>query len=186
MDQIKVISKDWIYKNILNFTYEEAELQKEALLDDAMLTHKITNIEQFGNEKGQDQPPQQPGDMGSDEQGNQMQVDTDEPAPDEDGSEEETQQGPINVEDQIAKLKQSLGGATGEAVRPTGRPKDYSTRGKDKSPFGRDVLGNKEYRKLSSRTEGFIDYMKKSLKKGGAQIISEGKSMLDEGNIIES
>jgi len=115
-----------------------------------------------------------------------MQVDTDEPAPDEDGSEEETQQGPINVEDQIAKLKQSLGGATGEAVRPTGRPKDYSTRGKDKSPFGRDVLGNKEYRKLSSRTEGFIDYMKKSLKKGGAQIISEGKSMLDEGNIIES
>ena len=184
MDQLKVISKDWIYKNILNFTYEEAELQKEALLDDAVLTHKITNIEQFGNEKGQDQPPQQAGDMGSDETGQPMQadVDTDEP-PVED--EEQPQEGPINVEDQIAKLKQQLGGQTEEGVKPTGRPKDYSTRGKDKSPFGRDVLGNKEYRKLSTR-EGYLDYIKTSITKGGSKIISEGKSMLDEENIIEN
>ena len=182
MDQIKLISKDWIYKNILNFTYEEAELQKEALLDDAKLLHKLTNIEQFGNEKGQDQQSQQPGDLGSDENGQQMQadVDTDEP-PVED--EEQPQQGPINVEDQIAKLKQQLGGQTEEGI--VGRPKDYSTRGKDKSPFGRDVLGNKEYKKLATR-ENYLDYIKKSITKGGAKIISEAKSMLDEGNIIEN
>ena len=99
--------------------------------------------------------------------------------------EEEPQQGPINVEDQIAKLKQQLGGQTEEGVKPTGRPKDYSTRGKDKSPFGRDVLGNKEYRKLSTR-ESYLDYIKTSITKGGSKIISEGKSMLDEENIIEN
>ena len=44
---------------------------------------------------------------------------------------------------------------------------------------------NKEYKKLSTR-EGYLDYIKKSIGKGGSKIISEGKSMLDEQNIIEN
>jgi hypothetical protein len=55
MDQLKVISKDWIYKNILNFSFEEAELQREALKDDAMMTFKLTNLETTGTEKSQEQ-----------------------------------------------------------------------------------------------------------------------------------
>ena len=66
-----------------------------------------------------------------------------------------------------------------------GRPKEYSTRGKDKSPFGRDVTGSKDL-KNQYKNESFIDMLKKNITKGGKTVISEGKSMLDEQNIIEN
>ena len=47
------------------------------------------------------------------------------------------------------------------------------------------IMSDKEYRKLSTR-EGYLDYIKSSITKGGSKIISEGKSMLDEENIIEN
>lgn len=198
MDQLKVISKDWIYKNILNFSFEEAELQREALKDDAMLTFKLNNLEQTGTEKPQDQQGmlgQQPA-LGNDENGAPMDVDTDsedmsgeEPAPDEydNRGEAPVPNGqPLNVEDQINKLKAELGGDENQQeAKMAGRPKEYSTRGKDKSPFGRDVVGSKDL-KYNSRNESFIDSIKKSLTKGGKQIIKEGKSMMDEQNIIEN
>lgn len=189
MDQLKVISKDWIYKNILNFTFEEAELQREALKDDAMMTFKLTNLETTGTEKSQEQQGmlgQQPP-LGSDENGQPM--DTDEPPIDgeEQPEEEPTPNGqPLNVEDQINKLKASLGGDENQQeAKMAGRPKEYSTRGKDKSPFGRDVIGSKDL-KYNSRNENFIDSIKKSITKGGSKIINEGKSMMDEQNIIEN
>jgi hypothetical protein len=188
MDQLKVISKDWIYKNILNFSFEEAELQREALKDDAMMTFKLTNLETTGTEKSQEQQGmlgQQPA-LGSDEAGAPMDVDTEEPPVD--GEEEEpTPNGePLNVEDQINKLKADLGGdETQQEAKMAGRPKEYSTRGKDKSPFGRDVIGTKDL-KYNSRNESFIDSIKKSITKGGSKIINEGKSMMDEQNILEN
>jgi hypothetical protein len=191
MDQLKVISKDWIYKNILNFSFEEAELQREALKDDAMMTFKLTNLETTGTEKPQDQQGmlgQQPA-LGSDEAGTPMDVDTEEPPVDgeEQPQEEPTPNGqPLNVEDQINKLKADLGGDDNQQeAKIAGRPKEYSTRGKDKSPFGRDVIGSKDL-KYNSRNENFIDSIKKSITKGGSKIINEGKSMMDEQNIIEN
>jgi hypothetical protein len=189
MDQLKVISKDWIYKNILNFSFEEAELQREALKDDAMMTFKLTNLETTGTEKSQEQQGmlgQQPA-LGSDEEGQPM--DTDEPPVDgeEQPQEEPTPNGqPLDVEDQINKLKADLGGdETQQEAKMAGRPKEYSTRGKDKSPFGRDVIGTKDL-KYNSRNESFIDSIKKSITKGGSKIINEGKSMMDEQNILEN
>lgn len=187
MDQLKVISKDWIYKNILNFTFEEAELQREALKDDAKLTFVLTNLETTGTEKPEDQQGmlgQQPA-LGSDEEGAPMDVDTEEP-PVEDEEEPTPNGQPLNVEDQINKLKAALGGdETQQEAKMAGRPKEYSTRGKDKSPFGRDVTGSKDL-KYNSRNESFIDSIKKSITRGGKQIIKEGKSMMDEQNIIEN
>ena len=107
MDQLKVISKEWMYKNILNFSYEEAALQVEGLKKDAMLTFKLTNLETTGTEKPQDQQGmmgQQPP-LGSDENGQPM--DTDEPPieGEEQPQEEPTPNGePLNVEDQIQKF----------------------------------------------------------------------------------
>jgi hypothetical protein len=204
MDQLKVISKEWMYKNILNFSYEEAELQIEGLKKDAMLTFKLNNLEQTGNEKPQDQQGmmgQQPP-MGSDENGEPMNTDPEdmngeEPAPDEydnrgGATEEPTPNGqPLNVEDQISKLKAELEGGEDDEEQPqqeakaVGRPKEYSTRGKDKSPFGRDVIGSKDL-KNQYKNESFIDMLKKNITKGGKKVISEGKSMLDEQNIIEN
>jgi hypothetical protein len=189
MDQLKVISKDWIYKNILNFSFEEAELQREALKDDAMMTFKLTNLETTGTEKSQDQQGmlgQQP-QLGSDEAGAPMDVDTEEPPIDGEEEQEPTPNGePLNVEDQINKLKADLGGDENQQeAKMAGRPKEYSTRGKDKSPFGRDVIGTKDL-KYNSRNENFIDSIKKSITKGGSKIINEGKSMMDEQNILEN
>jgi hypothetical protein len=190
MDQLKVISKDWIYKNILNFTFEEAELQREALKDDAKLTFKLNNLEQLGKEEGDQQQgdpgmlAQQP-QLGNDETGAPMDVDTEEPPVD--GEEEPTPNGqPMDVEDQISKLKADLSGdETQQEAKMAGRPKEYSTRGKDKSPFGRDVIGSKDL-KYNSRNESFIDSIKKSITRGGKHIIKEGKSMMDEQNILEN
>ena len=209
MDQLKVISKEWIYKNILNFSYEEAELQIEGLKKDAMLTFKLNNLEQTGTEKPQDQQGMlgQQAALGSDENGQPMATDGEEqpqdgsaplaqPGEDEQAPEEQepTPNGqPLNVEDQIAKLKAQLSDDTEgdddeenqNEAKAVGRPKEYSTRGKDKSPFGRDVIGSKDL-KNQYKNESFIDMLKKNLSKGGKKVISEGKSMLDEQNIIEN
>ncbi len=192
MDQLKVISKDWIYKNILNFTFEEAELQREALKDDAKLTFKLNNLEQLGKEEGDQQQgdpgmlAQQP-QLGNDETGAPMDVDTEEPPVDGEEEQEPTPNGqPLNVEDQINKLKADLSGdEPQQEAKMAGRPKEYSTRGKDKSPFGRDVIGSKDL-KYNSRNESFIDSIKKSITRGGKHIIKEGKSMMDEQNILEN
>ena len=157
-----------------------------------MLTFKLTNLETTGNEKPPDQQGmmgQQPP-LGSDETGQPM--DTDEPPVDgeEQPQEEPTPNGqPLNVEDQIQKLKSQLGGEDEEQpqqeAKAVGRPKEYSTRGKDKSPFGRDVTGSKDL-KNQYKNESFIDMLRKNIIRGGSKIINEGKSMLDEQNIIEN
>lgn len=189
MDQLKIISKDWMYKNILNFTFEEAELQREALKDDAKLTFVLNNLEQTGTEKPQDQQGmlgQQPA-LGSDEEGNPMDVQQGEEVPEE---EPQPEGEPLDIEDQISQLEKELGidsdeEVTEEGAKPVGRPSSHTTYGKDKSPFGRDPLGKKDWRN-QSKNENFIDMIKKSIKKDGKQIIREGNSMMDEQNIIEN
>ena len=186
MDQLKIISKDWMYKNILNFTFEEAELQREALKDDAKLIFVLNNLEQTGTEKPQDQQGmlgQQPA-LGSDEEGNPMDVQQGEEVPDE---EPQPEGQPLDIEDQLSSLEKELGmdGEVEESAKPVGRPSSHTTYGKDKSPFGRDPLGKKDW-KNQSKNENFIDMIKKSIKKDGKQIIREGNSMMDEQNIIEN
>jgi hypothetical protein len=186
MDQLKVISKDWMYKNILNFTFEEAELQREALKDDAKLTFVLNNLEQTGTEKPQEQQGmlgQQP-ELGTDEEGNPMDVQQGEEQPEE---EPQPEGQPLDIEDQLSSLEKELGmdGEVEESAKPVGRPSSHTTYGKDKSPFGRDPLGKKDWRN-QSKNENFIDMIKKSIKKDGKQIIREGNSMMDEQNIIEN
>jgi hypothetical protein len=189
MDQLKIISKDWMYKNILNFTFDEAELQREALKDDAKLTFVLNNLEQTGTEKPQEQQGmlgQQPA-LGSDEEGNPMDVQPGEEQPQE---EPQPEGQPLDIEDQISQLEKELGidsdeEVTQEGTKPVGRPSSHTTYGKDKSPFGRDPLGKKDWRN-QSKNENFIDMIKKSIKKDGKQIIREGNSMMDEQNIIEN
>jgi len=186
MDQLKVISKDWMYKNILNFTFEEAELQREALKDDAKLTFVLNNLEQTGTETPPDQQGmlgQQPP-LGSDEDGTPMDVQQGEEQPQE---EPQPEGQPLDIEDQLSSLEKELGmdGEVEESAKPVGRPSSHTTYGKDKSPFGRDPLGKKDWRN-QSKNENFIDMIKKSIKKDGKQIIREGNSMMDEQNIIEN
>ena len=48
--ETKMVSSDWIYKNILNFTEDQISEQKKETVDDAKLTFRLTQIEGEGND----------------------------------------------------------------------------------------------------------------------------------------
>ena len=74
-----------------------------------------------------------------------------------------------------------------ELNRGIGRPKEGNTYGKDKSPFGRDPLGDKEnHNALKHRTSE-----QRALKMingiaAKRKFLHETKGMLDESNIIDN
>ena len=176
MGDLKLISKDWMYKNIFNFSDDDVEDMKKGLVKDAKNTFVLTNLETTGKPEGQ----QEQGGMmaGQPQQGGEEQ-------PEEEQPEEEFPTGePLDVEKTIQDLKSKLGQSPNEA-KASGRPRDVNRMGKDDHMYGRDALGDKELRKLSRSNESFIKSIKKSLKSGGAKVIMEGKSMMDEQNIIE-
>jgi hypothetical protein len=176
MGDLKLISKDWMYKNIFNFSDDDVEDMKKGLVKDAKNTFVLTNLETTGKPEGQ----QEQGGMmaGQPQQGGEEQ-------PEEEQPEEEFPTGePLDVEKTIQDLKSKLGQSPNEA-KASGRPRDVNRMGKDDHMYGRDAFGDKELRKLSRSNESFIKSIKKSLKSGGVKVIMEGKSMMDEQNIIE-
>ena len=175
MGELKLISKEWMYKNVFNFSDDDIDEMKEGLIKDAKNTFILTNLETTGKPEGQ----QEQGGMmaGQPEQGSEEEP-TEEP-------EDEFPSGePLDVEKTIQDLKSKLGQSPNEA-KASGRPRDVNRMGKDDHMYGRDAFGDKELRKLSRNNESFIKSIKKSLKSGGAKVIMEGKSMMDEQNIIE-
>lgn len=175
MGDLKLISKDWVYKNVFNFSDDDIEDMKEGLVKDAKNLFTLNNLETTGTPKPQDQQSMLGGqpEMGGEEQ------------PTEDQPEDEFPAGePLDVEKTIQDLKSKLGQSPNEA-KLAGRPRDVNRMGKDDHMYGRDAFGDKELKKLSRSNESFIQSIKKTLKSGGTKVILEGKSMMDEQNIIE-
>ena len=84
-----------------------------------------------------------------------------------------------DIEEQIESIKQ-------EIKNKGGRPREGNTYGKDKHPYGRDPLGNKERTSKRSRTSE-----EKALKvingiAAKRKYLHEMKDMLDESNILDS
>lgn len=50
MQEIKLFSNDWIYKQIINFSQDEIEKQKQKVLDDVKTTFRVAQIENEGND----------------------------------------------------------------------------------------------------------------------------------------
>jgi hypothetical protein len=177
MGDLKLISKDWVYKNVFNFSDDDVEYMKEGLVKDAKNLFVLTNLETTGKPEGQ----QEQGGMmaGQPEMGGEEQPAEDQPEEDEFPSGE-----PLDVEKTIQDLKSKLGQSPNEA-KAAGRPRHVNRMGKDDHMYGRDAFGDKELKKLSRNNESFIKSIKKTLKAGGAKVIVEGKSMMDEQNIIE-
>ena len=177
MGDLKLISKDWMYKNVFNFSDDDIDEMKEGLVKDAKNTFVLTNLETTGKPEGQ----QEQGGMmgGQPEMGGKEQ-------PEEEQPEDEFPTGePMDVEKTIQDLKSKLGQSPNEA-KASGRPRDVNRMGKDDHMYGRDAFGDKELKKLSrSSNESFIKSIRKTLKSGGTKVIMEGKSMMDEQNIIE-
>ena len=177
MGDLKLISKDWVYKNVFNFSDDDIDEMKVGLTHDAKNLFILNNLESSGKPEGQ----QEQGGMmaGQPQQGGEEQPTEEEP-------EDEFPSGePLDVEKTIQNLKSKLGQNPNENKK-AGRPRDASRFGKDDHMYGRDAFGDKELKKLSrSSNESFIKSIKKTLKSAGAKVIMEGKSMMDEQNIIE-
>ena len=93
-----------------------------------------------------------------------------------------------NVEEEIEKMKQEIVDNEG------GRPREGNTYGKDKHPYGRDPLGNKENEKERKRETRSIESSKKlareyingiSAKKRILSEKSEKSDLLDEKNLLD-
>jgi len=97
------------------------------------------------------------------------------------GNDPAVQPKPTDVEESLNNLKFEL-----ESKDKGGRPKEGNTYGKDKHPYGRDPLGDKENSKaLKHRTseQKALKYINGISSK--RKFLHETKGMLDESNIID-
>lgn len=97
----------------------------------------------------------------------------------EDGNDPAKQDDPTDVEESLETLKN-------EFKDKGGRPSESGKYGKDKSPYGRDPLGNKEREgALSNRTSEHVvtQYTKNIPRK--KTTINEDKGMLSDSNILD-
>jgi hypothetical protein len=98
------------------------------------------------------------------------------------GNDPAVQPEPTDVEESLNTIKSEL-----EAENKGGRPREGNTYGKDKSPFGRDPLGDKENKNaLKHRTteQQALKYINGIASK--RKYLNETKGMLDESNIIDN
>lgn len=144
IQNLQMLSKDWVYKNILKLTDNEQEEERVKVIDDMKDKFRNNSIEQQGNDPAM-------------------------------------QQQPTDVEESINQLKDEIKAEQDKG----GRPREGNTYGKDKSPFGRDPLGDKEnHNALKNRTseQKALKYINGIAAK--RKFLNETKGMLDESNII--
>jgi len=92
-----------------------------------------------------------------------------------------------NVEEEIQKLKTEI-----ELNRNVGRPREGNTYGKDKHPYGRDPLGDKENHKERKRDDRYLNTNAKKLAReyingisSKKTVLNEKSDMLDEKNLLD-
>jgi hypothetical protein len=90
-----------------------------------------------------------------------------------------------NVEESLEKLKQEMA-----SNNKGGRPREGNTYGKDKHPYGRDPLGNKENegpRTRDTRTPNSREFARevKNMFTPNKTVLKEGSSLLDEDNLLD-
>ena len=161
----KLISQKWIYENIFNMSEQEWQKEQYGVINDLKLGFRQEQIQNEGNDPSvTGESFGTPHDLATIQQT-------------ESGGDSEKPQFENEVPD---------GGWEG-----AGRPKEGGNYATDKSPFGRDPLGNKSIN--SESTNAMLDSMKMKFKT--KKIITESlKSndneeeidMLDEKNILES
>ena len=179
---LKMVSQDWVYKNIFNMSEDEWKEEQFKVINDLKLGFRHEQIESEGNDPVKTgESFGTPHDLATLQQG----------GGDESGD---------NAGFPTAENK---GGAPEGGFDGAGRPKEGGTYGKDKSPFGRDPLGNKSLSKNErfnantvinqEQIDAVIGRMKSKTKTKEIIIESlkqdtddESLSLLDEKNILDS
>ena len=165
---LKMISQKWIYENIFNMSEQEWQKEQFDVINDLKLGFRHEQIQSEGNDPAvTGESFGTPHDLAS-----------------------LTQQSGDDNNAETAKLETEMpkGGWPG-----SGRPKEGGNYGTDKSPFGRDPLGNKSININAESTNAMLSKMK--VKKKTKKIIKESLkkskdekeiNMLKEENILKS
>lgn len=165
----ELLSREWVFKNIFNFTEDEIKEVESQLITDKKSEFRKTKIK----EEGED--PANPVPKKKEEEGEK----------EEGGEEEEKTGNPFESVD--------VGGAPPGGQPGAGRPKEPMKYNTQKHPRGYDPLGNRAMRnayKHNGLSNESIDLSLKRLNlekfKINAKILKESSAnMLDDNNIIE-
>jgi len=178
---LKMVSQEWVYKNIFNMSEDEWKEEQFKVINDLKLGFRHEQIESEGNDPVKTgESFGTPHDLAS-----------------------LSQQSGGDEEGANAGFPTAEGGAPEGGFDGAGRPKEGGTYGKDKSPFGRDPLGNKSLSKNErynansvinqEQIDAVIGRMKSKTKTKEIIIESlkedtndESLSLLDEKNILDS
>jgi hypothetical protein len=190
MKALKMISNDWIYKNIFKLSDDEIAENKEDVVTDTFDLNRLTKIEMEGVDPYEEQPEQ--------------------PSEEQLTGESPTEEQPTEGEP-IVKDKADTSAENG---KEGGRPQMTGDNGTDENAFGRDPLGKdditrnfgRETRKerlvtklkdVSEKEKVFKDAVRKRIqarydKKNGKKVINEETntqnddtgSLLDDKNIL--
>lgn len=173
--QAQLLSQDWVYNNILEFSDEEIEEQRNKISEDIKRTQE---------QLAAAQPPLPGEEVGGDEPIASSDSDQEQPeeSPDEEVSDD--QEAEIDTVDQIL---QSLEDVTDEdddeleealVKNKGGRPREGLKFGTDRHPLGRDPLGHKENRKKTKMAMESSEFVKGLTNKFSKQ--SEYKKIISE------
>ncbi len=186
MKDLKMVSQEWMYKNIFNMSDEEWKEEQFKVINDIKLAFRHEQIESEGNDPIKSgESFGTPHDLASMQQGG-----------DEGGDDSGDNAGFPTAENK--------GGAPEGGFDGAGRPKESGNYGTDENPFGRDPLGNKgisvkaeSYRAKNvinkEHIEALVGGMKRKVKtkKIILESLKEESSepiggLLDEKNILNS
>ena len=120
---LKMVSQDWVYKNIFNMSEDEWKEEQFKVINDLKLGFRHEQIESEGND------PVKTGESF----GTPHDLATLQQSGDDDSTGD--------------SFGENKGGATEGGFDGAGRPKEGGNYGTDENPFGRDPLGNKSLSK---------------------------------------
>ena len=159
MKDIPMMSNDWIYKNIFNFSDEQIKSMESGMVDDQKQKFRFEQISVEGND------PVSSGDA----VGTPSDMAAASPAPEGEAPPESLAGSMFNTDE----------GGSDEGGQPgAGRPKEGAKYSQDSSARGRDPIG----RPLAL---AHFDALKKSLGKSSKEILKETKDIEDVSNEYE-
>lgn len=131
----KLLSREWIYQNVLNISTDAAAKEQEKVAKDVEMMGQLMALEQQASQPPQPEQPGQPGEPGAEE------------APAEEEPTEAEQQ--VDDVDQIlASLETTEEEDTELEEARTGRPREGMKFGQDSHPRGRDPLGHHQNKRV--------------------------------------
>ena len=180
----QIMSLEWVYKNVFNFSDDEINAIQDAIIEDAKQTYRRTQITESGTD------PANP--VGKEESEESEESADDENADNPFAGGDESKEAETTTEEGVTKKRKTpkvpVGGWPG-----AGRPRESAKYGTNRYVAGRDPLG-KEARDqmVRSRTENVntvkntygLNNLKRKMSTGILSETNQSGSFLDENQII--